>query len=59
MVVTVSWIDEKWNMKSTLLDFRHFPTPYTGDAICALLYEIFDDWDLKCMVKAGTTDKAR
>lgn len=58
MVVTVSWINENWNMKSTLLDFRRFRTPHTGDETCALLYEVLDDWDLKCMGKSVNADNA-
>lgn len=37
MVVTEHWIDEDWKLNTTLLEFKLFLTPHTGDDLCAFL----------------------
>lgn len=58
MVVTAHWIDEQWTLRAAILEFKRFPTPYTGDAVCAFLNDVIESWELSKDIRAITTDNA-
>lgn len=58
MVVTGHWIDESWTMRATVLEFKRFITPHTGDAVCHFIEEVIKDGGLENSLMSITTDNA-
>ena len=56
MGITLHWIDDYWELKSLLLCFKFFPAPHTGDAVCDLMYDVFEDWNISKKILAITSD---
>ena len=56
MVVTMHWIDTEWNLRSAILEFKHFPPPHnqitTTDFVCSVL----KDFNVHTRVRAITSD---
>ena len=56
--VTIHFVDKKWKLRSTLIDFRRFNSPHTSDATASLLLDVLDVWKLGDNVFSITTDNA-
>ncbi|CAI5483601.1 unnamed protein product [Closterium sp. Yama58-4] len=59
IAITCHWIDDDFNNKSILLDFKHFECHHTGEAIKDTFVKcVYEDWELGEMVMAITVDNA-
>lgn len=58
MAITMHWIDQQWNMRSLLLDFKRFITPHTGGAASNILKEVIMFWGIEKRLQCITTDNA-
>lgn len=44
---------------STVLQFVHFNTPHTGDALCELLFDVIIEWKLRKDIDLITTNNKK
>lgn len=56
MVVTGNWPGHNWNLYSTTLASYRSPTPHTSDAVCSILKETIEDWELAGSLQSMTID---
>ncbi|OAE27781.1 hypothetical protein AXG93_2167s1100 [Marchantia polymorpha subsp. ruderalis] len=54
--VTLHWVDENWNLRSTVIEFVYFPPPHNQWTTSELLLSILKDLNLATRVRAVTTD---
>jgi len=54
--ITKHWIDLDWNLKAVTLDFKHFPTPHTGESAATILREVLDEFHISPKFISITTD---
>lgn len=47
MAATCHWVDNNWELKSTLLDFVRFKAPHTGETAFGLLHSFAQEWGLE------------
>lgn len=56
--MTLHCATTNWELHSTLLYFRRFVTPHTGEALATLLKSVMFEWDLNEKIFAVTTYNA-
>jgi len=56
MVITAHWIDDKWNLKHTIIAFQRFSHPHTGQQIQEATSKIFQDFSLTTKAISITID---
>jgi len=55
------WIDQNFTRRSLVLNAKHFPRSHTGQNICQMFEDMFDDWKIEenrrhCLVRDGATN---
>ena len=55
MAITLHWIHE-WKMQSILITFKYFPAPHTSNAICELMMDVLEQWNISGKMLAITSD---
>ncbi|CAG8756358.1 5502_t:CDS:2, partial [Rhizophagus irregularis] len=56
MVLTAHWIDDKWDLKHTVIAFQRFPHPNTGEQIKEATLKIFQEFSITTKASTITID---
>ncbi|GBC30316.2 zinc finger BED domain-containing protein RICESLEEPER 2-like [Rhizophagus irregularis DAOM 181602=DAOM 197198] len=56
MVLTAHWIDDKWDLKHTVIAFQRFPHPHTGEQIKEATLKIFQEFSITTKASTITID---
>jgi hypothetical protein len=55
-VVTLHWICNDWRLRSSMLEFRYFPSPHNAVTTSELLNMILRDYNIHTRIRAITSD---
>ena len=55
-VITVHWIDKKWVLRHSVLEFKYFPPPHNQFSTAQLMMSILKEFSLETRVRSITTD---
>jgi hypothetical protein len=55
-VITMHWINDTWDLKSAVLEFKYFPPPHNQETTFDLIINVLKDYNVSSRVKAITSD---
>ncbi|KAL2904603.1 putative AC transposase, partial [Bienertia sinuspersici] len=58
LTLTAHFVDNNWNLKSRILNFRYFPPPHRGVDISLFVVGLIKEWGLETKVFSMTCDNA-
>uniref|UniRef100_A0A0R0KPL8 HAT C-terminal dimerisation domain-containing protein n=1 Tax=Glycine max TaxID=3847 RepID=A0A0R0KPL8_SOYBN len=56
--LTAHYVDANWKLNSKMLNFSHFPPPYSGREMAKVIYDFLEEWGIEQKIFSLTLDNA-